>query len=396
MDRNRALLEKLYRAALAGVDPRRAVVRALREPVLARRIGTARRVGVFAVGKAAAAMASAVPARLFGEALIVIPRSAAEAAPAARFPPPAGNVQVVLASHPEPDASSVAAARRAVRFFEGFGRGDLILCLVSGGTSSLLCLPKPGLTLSAKRRRIREAVLEGTPIAELNRLRTSLSAVKGGRLGGRTPASLVTLVLSDVPGDRPETVGSGPTIRGRGRRRDLVRLVGSNRSGLLAARERALGLGREVVVRSRRLSGEASEEGVRLGREAARLSPGTVLLAGGETTVRLPRRHGKGGRALELALAASAPLEGSAVTLLSAGSDGRDGSSRAAGAWADGSTLERARRLGASAREALARHDSEPFFESLGDLFVTGPTGTNVADWIFAVQSGESPGGSGS
>jgi glycerate 2-kinase len=394
MDRNRALLEKLYRAALSGADPRRAVVRALEDPIVARRVEGARRVGVFAVGKAAAAMAGAVPRRLFDEALVILPRE--QAARAARLPRAVKNVEVLEASHPEPDASSVAAARRAVRFFEAFGPGDMILCLVSGGTSSLLCLPKPGLTLSAKRRRIREAVLRGAPIAELNRLRTSLSAVKGGRLGRRTRASLVTLVLSDVAGDRPKTVGSGPTIRdGRG---DLVRVVGSNRSGLSAARERALGLGHEVIVRRRRLSGEAAEEGVRLGREAARLSPGSVLLAGGETTVRLPRSHskGKGGRALELALAAAASLEGSAATLLSAGSDGRDGSSKAAGAWADGSTLARARRLGASAGHALARHDSEPFFEALGDLFVTGPTGTNVADWVFAVQRRESPGGSGS
>jgi len=392
MDRDRALLEKLYRAALSGADPRRAVARALRDPDVARRVEKARRVGVFAVGKAAAAMAGAVPRRLFDEALVVLPRQ--EGARAVRPPRAAGNVEVLEASHPEPDASSVAAARRAVRFFEAFGPGDLILCLVSGGTSSLLCLPRPGLTLASKRRRIRDAVLAGAPIAELNRLRTSLSAVKGGRLGRRTRASVVTLVLSDVAGDRPKTVGSGPTIRGG--RGDLVRVVGSNRSGLVAARERALGLGHEVVVRPRRLSGEAAEEGARLGRAAARLRPGSVLLAGGETTVRLPRRHGRGGRALELALAAAAPLEGSPATLLSAGSDGRDGSSTAAGAWSDGSTLARGRRLGARASDALARHDSEPFFEALEDLFVTGPTGTNVADWVFAVQGAESPDGSGS
>ncbi|MDQ6894827.1 MAG: DUF4147 domain-containing protein, partial [Acidobacteriota bacterium] len=321
MDRNRALLEKLYRAALSGADPRRAVVRALDDRAVVRRVEGARRVGVFAVGKAAAAMAAAVPRRLFDEALVIVPRE--EATRAARLPRADRNVEVLEASHPEPDSSSVAAARRAVRFFEAFGPRDLILCLVSGGTSSLLCLPKPGLTLSTKRRRIREAVLRGAPIAELNRLRTSLSAVKGGRLGRRTRASLVTLVLSDVAGDRPKTVGSGPTIRDR--RGDLVRVVGSNGSGLIAARERALALGHRVVVRPRRLSGEAGEEGVRLGREAARLGPGSVLLAGGETTVRLPRRHGKGGRALELAVAAASPLEGSAATLLSAGSDGRDG-----------------------------------------------------------------------
>lgn len=393
MDRNRALLEKLYRAALAGVDPRRAVVRALAEPALERRLRSAEKVGLFAVGKAAGAMARGVPRRLFESGLVILPRGQGGGA-AFR----ARKIEVLEASHPEPDASSVAAARKAIRFFESFGPGDLILCLVSGGTSSLLCLPKPGLTLSAKRRRIRQAASRGMPIAELNRLRTSLSAVKGGGLGRRTRASLVTLVLSDVAGDRPETVGSGPTIRSRrrGGRRDVVRLVASNRSGLLAARRRARELGFRTVLRRRRLSGEAAEEGERIGREAARLPSRTVLLAGGETTVRLSRRPGRGGRALELALAAAKALENSPVTLLSAGSDGRDGSSRAAGAWANGTTLERARRLGASAGRALRRHDSDPFFEALGDLFVTGPTGTNVADWVFALRPRESPADSGS
>jgi hydroxypyruvate reductase len=277
-----------------------------------------------------------------------------------------------------------------VRFFERFGPGDLILCLVSGGTSSLLCLPKPGLTLAAKRRRIREAASRGAPIAELNRLRTSLSSVKGGRLGRRTLARLATLVLSDVPGDDPATVGSGPTIR-RGRRGDYVAVVGSNRSGLEAARRKALELGWEVTLRRRPLSGEAALEGERIGRAAVRLAPGSVFLAGGETTVRLPPRPGKGGRALEVALGAAGPLAGHPVTLLSAGSDGRDGSSDAAGGWADGTTLLRARRLGVSAEEALDRHDCDRFFFALGDRFVVGPTGTNVADWVFALRPRESP-----
>ncbi|HYK41874.1 MAG TPA: DUF4147 domain-containing protein [Thermoanaerobaculia bacterium] len=389
MDRNGALLESLYRAALAGADPRRAVVRALEDRAVSRRLNSAGRVGVFAVGKAAAAMARGVPGAFFEAALVIVPRGQGGAAGLRRR-----NIEILEASHPEPDASSVAAARRAIRFFEGFGPRDVILCLVSGGTSSLLCLPRAGLTLAAKRRRIRDAASSGMPIAGLNRLRTSLSAVKGGRLGRRTRAALVTLVLSDVAGDRPETVGSGPTIRGG--RRDLVRLAGSNRSGLLAARRRARELGLRVVLRRRRLTGEAVEEGERIGRQAVRLPSGTVLLAGGETTVRLPPKPGRGGRALELALGAAKSVEGSPVTLLSAGSDGRDGSSRAAGARADGTTLARARRLGLSAGRALERHDTEPFFEALGDLFVTGSTGTNVADWVFAVRPRESPAGSAS
>ena len=385
MDRRRAILEKLYRAALAGVAPAVAVARAFEDPGLARKAADARRIGVFSCGKAAAAMARGVPAPFLasGRGLVVVPRGAP--APAAGLP--AGiDFDLLEASHPEPDASSVAAARAAVRFFESFGPGDLILCLVSGGTSSLLCLPRPGLTLAAKRRRIREAASRGAAIAELNRFRTSLSAVKGGRLGRRTRAVLATLVLSDVPGDHPATVGSGPTIRGRGRGRrgDYVAVVGSNRSGLEAARRKALELGWEVTVRRRRLSGEAAVEGERIGRAASRLAPGSVLLAGGETTVRLPPRPGRGGRALELALGAADALAGQPVTLLSAGSD-------AAGGWVDGTTLRRARRLGLSPEDALARHDSDPFFSALGDRFVVGPTGTNVADWVFALRSRESP-----
>jgi hydroxypyruvate reductase len=388
LDRRRAVLEKLYRAALAGVDPAAAVARAFEDPGLARKASDARHVGVFSCGKAAAAMARGVPAPFLasGRGLVIVPRGAP--APAAGLP--AGiDFELLEASHPEPDPSSVAAARAAVRFFESFGPGDLILCLVSGGTSSLLCLPRPGLTLAAKRRRIREAASQGAAIAELNRIRTSLSAVKGGRLGRRTRAVLATLVLSDVPGDDPATVGSGPTIRGR--RGDYVAVVGSNRSGLEAARRKALELGWEVTVRRRRLSGEASVEGERIGRAASRIAPGSVLLAGGETTVRLPPRPGKGGRALELALGAADALDGQAVTLLSAGSDGRDGSSDAAGGWADGTTLRRARRLGLAPEDALSRHDSDPFFSALGDRFVAGPTGTNVADWVFALRPRESP-----
>jgi len=386
LDRRRAVLEKLYRAALAGVDPAAAVARAFEDPALVLKARNARRIGVFSCGKAAAAMARGVPSGIFARGLVIVPRGGAVAAPRSDV-----DLDVLEASHPDPDASSVAAARAAVRFFESFGPGDLVVCLISGGTSSLLCLPRPGLTLAVKRRRIREAASRGAAIAELNRLRTSLSAVKGGRLGGRTRAGLATLVLSDVPGDDPATVGSGPTIRSRSRRGDYVAVVGSNRSGLEAARRKALELGWEVTLPRRRLSGEAALEGERIGLAAARLAPGSVLLAGGETTVHLSPRPGRGGRALEVALGAARAVAGQPVTLLSAGSDGRDGSSDAAGGWADGTTLRRARRLGLSPEDALGRHDCDPFFSALGDRFVVGPTGTNVADWVFALRPRESP-----
>jgi hydroxypyruvate reductase len=295
------------------------------------------------------------------------------------------SVEVLFSSHPEPDSSSVRAARRALDYFESFGSRDVILCLISGGASSLLALPRPGLTLEAKRRAIRRLMRSGASIVAINRLRKSLSAIKGGGLGRRTSARLVTLVLSDVPGDRPALVGSGPTIRGR--RGDATLVVGSNRLGLEAAAREARRLGLRPRVSARRLSGEAREEGRRFARAATGLKPGQVLLAGGETTVEVARAHGRGGRNLEFALGAALALDGeTGVTVLAAGSDGIDGSSRAAGALADGRTLDRARRRGLDATRALARHDTEVFFERLGDLVVTGPTGTNVTDWAMAVR----------
>jgi len=370
------LLPILYRAALEAVDSERAVRSALALPEVALAVRNARRVAVFAVGKGATGMFRAAwkPGR---EGLIVLPRG---------FPPPRGRgVRVLFAAHPEPDASSVRAARAAVRFFSRFGPADVVLCLVSGGASSLLCLPRPDMTLDRKKRSVVRLVRKGAPIAEVNRLRISLSAVKGGKLGRMTRARLVTLVLSDVPGDRASLVGSGPTVRGR--RGDVTRIVASNRDGLQGAAREARRRGLDPRISRRALTGEARKAGVLLARAAKRLSPGEALFAGGETTVSLGRSAGKGGRGLELALAAAMELEGTAdVAILAAGSDGRDGSSHAAGARVDGHTIARARRIGLDPERALSRHDAEPFLEAAGALLVTGPTGTNVADWAFAVH----------
>ncbi len=373
------VLSRLYRAALDSVDPRRSVAAALREPAVARALRRARRVGIFAVGKAAAGMfdAAARPGR---EGLVVLPRG---------YPAPSGagaaDATVLFSAHPEPDASSVATARAAVRFFSGFGRGDVVLCLVSGGASSLLCLPRPGLTLAQKKRSVARLVRTGAPISEVNRLRTSLSAVKGGKLGRTTAARLVTLALSDVPGDRPSVVGSGPTVRRR--RGDVTRVVGSNRIGLTAAAVEARRLGFRTLGERRRLAGEARVAGRRLAARLLRCAPNEVLLSGGETTVSLGHRVGTGGRNLEVALSAALALEGEpGVALLAAGSDGKDGTSSASGARVDGDTIPRARRLGADPAAALSGHDTEPFFGRVGGLFRTGPTGTNVGDWAFGVR----------
>jgi glycerate 2-kinase len=372
----RKVLHRLFRNALQGVDPRRAVSEALLNPGIKRLLTDSRRVGIFACGKAAVPMLRGLPPLLRRGALVVVPRGY-----------PAEGLswsEILVASHPEPDGSSLAAARRAIAYFGEFGSQDVILCLVSGGTSSLLAMPRPGWTLERKRRAVRRLMLSGASIVQINRLRKSLSAVKGGKLGRKTSARLVTLVLSDVPGDDPALVGSGPTVRGR--REDLTRVVASNRKGLEAAAREARKLGLAPRILRKRLSGEARREGEAFARVARRLGPRQALLAGGETTVTIQSGHGRGGRNLEFALGAGLALEGSAAVVLAAGSDGLDGSSRAAGACADGAIRSRAARLGLDPEEALARHDTEPFFERLGGLVVTGPTGTNVCDWVFAFR----------
>ena len=197
MNSSEHFLGRLYRAALAAVDPRLVTAAGLRERAVAKPLREARRVGVFAVGKAAAGMfeAAAAPGR---KGLVILPRGY----PA---PPSRPGATVLFSAHPEPDASSVAAARAAVRFFSGFGPEDVVLCLVSGGSSSLLCLPRPGVTLARKKHAVARLVRAGSAIDAVNRLRTSLSSVKGGKLGRETEARLVTLVLSDVE-DRKSVV----------------------------------------------------------------------------------------------------------------------------------------------------------------------------------------------
>ena len=367
----------MYRAALTAVDPGRAVAEALAERDVARILTRARNVGIFAAGKAAAGMFRTAW-REGREGLVVLPKGH----PA---PPKRPGVRVVFAAHPEPDRTSVRAARAAIAFFSRFDREDVVLCLVSGGASSLLCLPRRGVTLAEKRTAVRRLVRKGASIREVNRMRISLSAIKGGKLVRETDAKLVTLVISDVPGDSPALVGSGPTIRNR--RGDVTRVVAANRDGLAAAAREARRLGLTPRRPFPRLRGEARLTGKRLGHATVRLHVGEVLVAGGETTVTLGSNPGRGGRNLEIALAAAAELEGEAgVALLAAGSDGRDGSSDAAGGLVDGKTLTRARTRGLDARSALDRHDTEPFFDRVGGLVRTGPTGTNVADWAFGVR----------
>jgi glycerate-2-kinase len=374
-----AALRALWRSALEAVDPEVLVARWL----AARSGDPGGKRGLFACGKGAIAMAAGARGWPCDASLVI--------APGGTERPRWLAGEFRLGAHPDPDRSSVAAARAALSFFECFGAGDSILALVSGGASSLLCLPRPGTTLSEKRDRIRRAIRSGLPIERVNRLRTSLSAVKGGRLAETTAARVTTLVLSDVPGADFRLVGSGPTISPR-KRGDRAILLADNRTGVAAAAARARREGARVRVLRRPITGEAREAGAAFARAlkafAARLPGPGFLLGGGETTVAMGGRAGRGGRNLEFALGAALEIDGDeGLSILAAGSDGVDGNSDAAGAYVTGGTVARGRRDGIDAAAVLARHDSERFFDRAGGALRTGATGTNVADWMFGFAS---------
>ena len=345
---------------------------------------------------------------------------------------PLTQIETFEAGHPVPDEAGVAGARRQLALLAGLDPDALVLGLFSGGGSALLPAPAEGLTLAEKQETTRLLLACGATIDEINALRKHLSAIKGGLLArAAAPARVVALMLSDVIGDPLDTIASGPThpdsttfgdclaivdrydlrhqlptpVRQhleagtRGERPETPKpgdpcfaraeslVIGNSRLAIDAAAHKASALGYEVLVLTSRLQGEARHAAtalVSIAQETAEtnrpISRPACLIAGGETTVTL-RGDGKGGRNQELALAASLQLDGwSAITLLSGGTDGTDGPTDAAGALADSQTLSRARAQDLDARAFLDRHDSYSFFAALGDLVITGPTGTNVMD----------------
>ncbi|MBX9602663.1 MAG: glycerate kinase [Bryobacteraceae bacterium] len=421
---------RIFHAAVRAADPALCVRRVLRlrgpklmaggHAVDLRRI---HRIIVLGAGKASARMAEAAE-RVLGArvtaGLIVSPGG---------LPARSRRIQTVEAGHPVPDTRGVAGARRIAALAAGAGPADLVLFLISGGASALLPLPAAGVTLAAKQRVTRTLLACGANIGEINTVRKHLSAVKGGQLARLAhPARVITLALSDVVGDPPEVIGSGPTVADPSsfadalailRRYGLVDrlpagvrtrfeagaagrvtetpkpgapelagadfvLAGNNRLALEAAADQARELGYAPRILTAALAGEARDAArvwAAIALEQARQARGPVcLLSGGETTVTL-RGAGRGGRNQEFALAAAIAMDGERDTLLlSAGTDGIDGPTPAAGAIATGGTLARARALGLDARAALDANDSYRFFDSLGGLVNTGPTGTNVMD----------------
>ena len=423
----------IFAAGVAAVDPiaavRRAVVRqgdTLYVDGVPYDLQRYARVYVVGAGKAGATMTQGLEAVL-GERLTggVVTVKYGHLAPVSR-------VTIHEAAHPVPDAAGIQGAEALLQVAQQAGADDLVLCLLSGGGSALLPAPSPGITL-AEKQQVTSLLLEcGASIDEINAIRKHLSRLKGGQLARLVlPATLITLVLSDVVGDRLDVIASGPTVPDpttyadcleiirrydllprlpgsvhrhlqRGQAGELAEtpkaadpafarsqtvIIGSNRTALRAACAEAQARGYKTLLLSSSLEGETrhiARMHAAIAREirqsGAPLVPPACVITGGETTVTL-RGDGLGGRNQEFALAAALDIAGlEGVVVLSAGTDGTDGPTPAAGALADGSTVARAQALGLAPQTCLRRNDSYHFFHALGDLLITGPTGTNVMD----------------
>ncbi|MFB9241597.1 glycerate kinase [Massilia antarctica] len=409
----RALLLELFHSALAAVDPLAVLAPHLPAPPKGRTI-------VIGAGKAAARMAQAVERHWQGEiGGLVVTRYGHGA--------PTRHIEVIEAGHPVPDQASTTAARRMLALVRGLGEDDLVLCLMSGGGSALLSLPAPGMTLDDKRDLTRRLLACGAPIGEINCVRRHLSAIKGGRLAlACHPARVVTLVVSDVPGDDPAVVASGPTIPDGSSAADALAVLGKygiavspavravledaalaapaigdarlrgNRAVVIATAQQALdaaagaarAAGYTPLILSGCMEGEAREVAIvhaGIARQVAAYGQPVpapcVILSGGETTVTV-RGGGRGGRNAEFLLALAIALKGMAgVHAIACDSDGIDGTENNAGALLDPHSLARAALAGVDAGARLIDNDGYSFFAALGDLVVTGPTRTNVNDF---------------
>jgi hydroxypyruvate reductase len=417
--RPQELLRRLFDAAIASAQPKVCVPRFL--PDLREVAG---RVIVIGAGKASAAMAQAVEQHWRGAGLervsgLVVTRYGYAAA--------CERIEIVEAAHPVPDAAGERAARRMLELVRGLGPDDLVLCLISGGGSALAPLPAQGLTLDDKQRINRALLASGATIGEMNTVRRHLSAIKGGRLAAAChPARVVTLLISDVPGDRPIDIASGPTLAdpttcedalaiarrfaidlpasarewlesGRGESikpgdprlaRSEVHIVAAPQMALEAAAAVAREAGYAAHILGDALEGEARDVGKVLAAIALQVSergqpfsPPCVLLSGGETTVTL-RGTGRGGRNVECLLAQALALQGrEGIYGLAGDTDGVDGAEEIAGAVITPDTLRRAWQAGMNPADELANNNGHGFFGRLGDGVITGPTRTNVNDF---------------
>ncbi|XYI38668.1 Glycerate-2-kinase [Cupriavidus necator] len=407
------LLRRMFDAAVAAAQPARTLARHLPPPPRGRTV-------VIGAGKASAAMASALEAAWPGplEGLVVTRYG---------YAVPCSRIEIVEAAHPVPDDAGLAASQRMLAMVGGLAEDDLVICLVSGGGSSLLPLPLAGITLDDKQRVNRALLKSGATISEMNCVRRHLSAIKGGRLAAACyPARVLNLLVSDVPGDDPIDIASGPTVPDPTTRADALAIVKQyaidlppNVMAVLAsdaaetlksgdprlprirtefiatprlALEAAAQVGRDagfaVHVLGDAIEGEARDVGKVMGgialaaaRHGQLFAAPCVLLSGGETTVTV-RGAGRGGRNVELLLSLSLTLRGEpGIHAIAGDTDGVDGQEEIAGAVIGPDTLERAWRAGLRPQDALAANDGHGFFEALGDAVITGPTLTNVNDF---------------
>ncbi len=409
---HRDFLAGLYARAVAAADPAAAIARNLPEPPIGRTV-------VIGAGKAAMPMAQALRESWQGplEGVIVTRDRGHAVIP---------GISILEASHPLPDERGLAAGQCLMELVRSLAPDDLVIALISGGGSSLLPAPPVGLTLADEIEVGRVLLESGAPISAMNTVRKHLSTIKGGRLAAYTRARVHSLVVSDIPGDVASQVASGPTLPDATTRQDALdivarfnmklpdhvmdylaspladaprpndavfthhshAIVASARLSLLAAAAEAERQSWATAILSDELEGEAREAGAfhaALARQSVRhnapFEAPVVMLSGGETTVTI-RGQGKGGRNGEFLLAWALAMDGvKGVCAIAADTDGIDGSEDNAGAFADGTTAGRLRQLGLDGRQLLARNDSYSAFAALGDLFVTGPTGTNVNDF---------------
>ncbi len=413
LDEPKALLRALFDAAIAAADPGRVLARHLPPKPKGRTL-------VVGAGKAAASMARAVEAAWPGELSgVVVTRYGHQL--------PTRIIEVIEASHPVPDAAGLVGAGKILASLKGLTQDDLVICLISGGASALLPLPLEGLSLEDEQK-LNKALLKcGATISEMNCVRRHLSAIKGGRLAlACHPARLVTLLISDVPGDAAGDIGSGPTIAdpttcadalaiiarygiemsdkvreiltsGRGEsvkpddprlRNSEITMIATPQMALEAAAEAARARGLAVHILSDRIEGEARDVGkvmAAIARQVARhgepFAPPCLILSGGETTVTV-RGKGRGGRNVEFLLSLALSLDGHpGIHALAGDTDGVDGLEEIAGAYLAPDSLARAWKKGIKPQESLAANDGHGFFEALGDSIVTGPTLTNVNDF---------------
>lgn len=421
LDDPRALLKHLYRVAVDRALPGKILAGHLPPPPKGRTL-------VIGAGKGGGSMAQAMEAAWPASA----PMSGLVITRYGHIPPDyqPRRIEMVEAAHPVPDAAGERAAARMMQLVRDFRptADDQVICLISGGGSALMPLPAPGLTLADKQAVNRALLASGANIAEMNCVRKHLSAIKGGRLAAAcAPARVLTLMISDVPGDDPQVIASGPTVPDATTCADALaicrryrialppqavealergdwetpkpgdacfdgheqRIIAAPRQSLLAAAEAARALGLTAHVLSDEIEGESREVGrvhAALARSVARhgepFARPCLILSGGETTVTLVPQPGRGGRAGEFVLGCAIALDGQdGVWGLAADTDGIDGVEDNAGAFLSPSTLQRARALGLKPAELLAANNGYALFEALGDLLITGPTQTNVNDF---------------